>query len=186
MKKKRSLLFMVLFILFTSINFAQGDGRSFDNSSTNARDTISFEEAKKSLFDGNWVFEVSKISVSRKPSTLVVGPTHFILNKRDSCYVLLYSLLYEGPSEVSGSNGYNICKCNTEIISVKEGKKGEIFQEMKIKGINLKAEVYITLVGKDNMAYAEIYKIDAKKSFKVYYTGRVIPLTDSEYIDIEW
>jgi len=186
MKNKRSLVLTVVSLFFASIIFAQENGTNLDYKNTNSKDTISFEKAKKSIYDGKWVFEVTKISLNGKNSASVEGPTHFILNKSDSCYVLLYTLLFEGPGEVSGSNGYDICKCKSESISVKEGKKGKIFQEMKLNGINLKAEVYITLVGNDNIAYADIYKIDARKSYKVHYTGRVIPLPDSEYAELSW
>ena len=180
MKNKRFLVLTLIVIFFSSMIFSQKNDPEQKNHER-IKDTASFEKAKKSIYDGNWVFEATKyiIAGSDMSSRYGLQVVYYIVIEGDSCHYNLDSSLSTSIAVDPILPGINKGRC--EIISIKEDRKGNIRQKMFINGSKLKADFNITLFSTGNSAVADIYPIRAKRSNMVRYSGRIIPLAESEY-----
>jgi hypothetical protein len=149
----------------------------------NIKDDADFVTAKKSIYNGNWVFEATKISRANTQTYLNFGDVlvYYIVNEGDSCHYKLDTSLSTSLMMDPTQNRYIEGRCKSEIISIKEDKRGNVCQKMKLTGINLKANVDITVLGRGNYVIADIYPLRAKGSNTVRYSGKIMPISESEF-----
>jgi len=184
MKNKRFLCASLILIFFSSIIFSQKNDPKQNNKQKDIKDTANFDKAKKSFNDGNWVFEATNYSIAGSDMSSRYGYSvvYYIVIEGDSCHYKLDPSMYT-VLQIDGINstGYRNGSCKSEIISIKEDKKGNIHQKMVLNGSTIKADVDITLRHGGNFAIADFYPARSKKSGIVRYSGRIIPLAESEY-----
>lgn len=183
MKNKKFLFTSLILIFLSPIIFSQKKDPKQNNNHKNINDTASFEKAKKSIYDGNWVFEATKYTIagSDMSSRYSNNVVYYIVIEGDSCHYKLDPSTYTVLLIENNPTYYGNWSCRSEVISTKEDKKGNICQKIVLNGKTVKADVDITLIDGGNNAIAEIYPTRATKSQIVRYSGRIIPLAESQY-----
>jgi hypothetical protein len=179
MKNKRLIPFSLILILSSTVILSQNNEVRSDKIQRNIKDITNFNKAKASLYNGNWVFEATKIG-GVKTVELKGSIRHFIVNKGDSCYLQLYAYIFTGIRP-SGQNGYSYGKCRSSHNEITEDRKGKITKQMIVDGDNLHAKIFISLIGNGGYADVDISQISSNKTIKLHYLGTILPLQDSEY-----
>jgi len=144
-----------------------------------ARDSVrmaAFEKAKSALTDKNWILEATQVYSKWGRVFQVNDNTNFIMLEKDKAYLqLAFNGFSSGPNGIGGIT----LKGYPTKISIKTDKQGNITYTMNVFGNGLNADITIWLGYGDD--HAEAIVNATFSSGQVSFSGRLVPLADSNY-----
>ncbi len=144
-----------------------------------ARDSVrmaAFDKAKKALSNKDWILEATQVYSKWGRVFQVNDNTNFIMLEKDKAYLqLAFNGFSSGPNGIGGIT----LKGYPTKTSIKTDKQGNITYTMNVFGNGLNADITIWLGYGDDHAEAMVNATFS--SGQVSFSGRLVPLADSNY-----